>query len=87
MSKDGFARVRNVPHLPKMQQAATSACVLVLTATGCGILTTADEVTRSASPDGRVEDVVAESNGGATTSFGMRSTWFPLAPASGVAVG
>ena len=36
---------------------------------GCGLVSR-DEVVRVASPDGRVEAVLVETNGGATTSFG-----------------
>jgi hypothetical protein len=37
--------------------------------TGCGLVSR-DEVARVPSPDGRVEAVLMETNGGATTSFG-----------------
>ena len=36
---------------------------------GCGLVSR-DEVARVASPDGRIEAVLIETNGGATTSFG-----------------
>jgi len=36
---------------------------------GCGLISR-DEVTRVSSPDGRVDAVLVETNGGATTSFG-----------------
>ncbi|HEX6976061.1 MAG TPA: hypothetical protein VF147_16755 [Vicinamibacterales bacterium] len=44
-----------------------AAAIVVLI--GCGLVSK-DEVARVASPDGRVEGVVIETNGGATTSFG-----------------
>src|SRR5262245_24814939 len=54
---------------------------LSLSLTRCGIVSE-DEVARVASPDGRVEAILIETNGGATTSFGYkvlvgeRGRWF-----------
>jgi hypothetical protein len=42
---------------------------LVLLLAGCGFVSR-DEVARVASPDGRLEAILIETNGGATTSFG-----------------
>jgi hypothetical protein len=44
-------------------------CSLVAVFTGCGLVSS-DEVARVRSPTGRLEAVVIETNGGATTSFG-----------------
>jgi len=54
---------------------------LSLSLPGCGIVSE-DEVARVTSPDGRVEAILVETNGGATTSFGYkvlvgeRGRWF-----------
>lgn len=45
----------------------TAVVVILLTCVGCS---SRDEVTRVSSPDGRVDAVLFETNGGATTSFG-----------------
>ena len=45
------------------------AFVVVLATVSCGLVSR-DEVARLPSPDGRVEAVLIETNGGATTSFG-----------------
>src|SRR5690349_14705648 len=52
----------------RKHQAVLPSIVLTLL-TGCGFLSR-DEVERVPSPDGRVEAVLIETNGGATTSFG-----------------
>jgi len=49
----------------KLSLAAVALALL----TGCGLVSR-DEVARVPSPDGRVEAVLMETNGGATTSFG-----------------
>ena len=45
--------------------------ILSLLLSACGIASE-DEVARVTSPDGRVEAVLIETNGGATTSFGYK---------------
>jgi hypothetical protein len=42
----------------------------VLACVGCSLLFSDDEVVRVSSPDGRVDAILFETNGGATTSFG-----------------
>lgn len=39
---------------------------------GCGPVISRDEVARMSSPDGRLDAIVFETNGGATTSFGYK---------------
>ena len=45
-------------------------CLFAVVLTGCRLLISSDEVARVRSPDGLIEAVVLERNGGAATSFG-----------------
>jgi hypothetical protein len=53
-----------------MRYATLLPALLAMIGTGCGDLASHDEVARVISPDGKVDAVLVESNGGATTSFG-----------------
>lgn len=58
--------------MPVLSSACIRLCVLTvaLACIAACPLVSRDEVARIASPDGRVEAVLVETNGGATTSFG-----------------
>jgi hypothetical protein len=53
-----------------MRTAVLSSVLLALAVAGCSDSVSHDEVARVRSPDGKVDAVLVESNGGATTSFG-----------------
>ncbi|MCB1850466.1 MAG: hypothetical protein KDI83_06730 [Gammaproteobacteria bacterium] len=55
-----------------MKVAFVELCflVLLLLISGCGV--SQDEVARTQSPDGKLDAVLVETNGGATTSFGYK---------------
>jgi hypothetical protein len=56
----------------------SSGILLLLLLGGCvAAASSHDEVARSASPDGRVDAIVIESNGGATTSFSYALCFAP----------
>jgi hypothetical protein len=63
------ARVVRPHMMPRIQMRMALALVIILGALASGCVSQ-DEVARSASPSGRVEAVLVERNGGATTSFG-----------------
>lgn len=50
----------------------TTLLSFLVLSTGCSLYTSEDEVARVLSPSGKVEAVLVETNGGATTSFGYR---------------
>lgn len=56
-------------HCPFWLTNLAAAAILCCFTTAC---VTNDEVARVPSPDGRVDAVIVESNGGATTSFGYQ---------------
>lgn len=54
--------------------SSSAVIVLALLGVGCGPDTSRDEVSRMPSPDGTLDAVLTETNGGATTSFGYDVT-------------
>ena len=59
-------------HCPSWLTGLIAAAILCCFTTACITNITNDEVARAPSPDGRVDAVIFESNGGATTLFGYQ---------------
>ena len=62
------------------------ATLTLIASAGCRRTASRDEVARVPSPDGRIEAVLSETNGGATTSFGYEVELDPKQPDGGTEV-